>query len=818
MASLAFAQQQPHNPYKAPLYWSPYEYHITRPDNFENYITEKAWKDNIDWVNANLKQFGYNIVCIDGWGDDNKYNEHGYRTTHSSKWKNDYAYWAKYLQDRGMNLGMYNNPLWVIQSAADAGIKVKGTNILLKDIIDPNEDALWFKWVQVDRPGAEEYVKGYVQYYADMGIKYFRVDFLSWFEDGFDKNLGRVGPERPRAYYETALKWMKEACDANGMFLSLVMPHLKNDAQLELKYGHMIRINEDVGEGKWHRFNNFERGIHHTWWSQWYNTFDGYTYWTKVSGRNKMILDGDFIRINTMANDEEKKTVISLHLMAGGPLSIADQHNTIGSNLWLYQNTEMLALNQDGFVGKPVYTNDPTKENSQIWAGQMSNGDWIVGLFNREDNARTRSINFSDLGISGSRAVRDLWLKEDLGSMSSFSATVPAHGCRILKLTSSSNQVSAPTFSPAEGTYTSAQSVSISTVTSGATIHYTTDGSTPTTSSPVYSSPINVATTTTIKAMAVKSGMTNSTVSSATYTILASSALPSPWVRADIGSVSPAGTASYSNGVFSNSGAGADIEGTADAFSYIYYQVSGDVTLTARVESIDNTDPWAKAGVMIRSTLNANSINAMVAVTPSNGVTFQRRTSTGGGTTASIASGVSVPVWLRIRRQGNTISAFRSSNGRNWTQVGTNQTISMGSTVYIGLPVTSHNNGTLCTATFSNVSVATSSGTVNYRLAHNEGFEKSEEIFISNSEDLSDDQEMHLAVYPNPADNLLNIRLTDEHSLVEINDLNGRIMFTERNKQQLVIDTSRFSEGIYFLKVLTGEGAFLTRKIVVKRE
>lgn len=78
---------------------------------------------------------------------------------------------------------------------------------------------------------------------------------------------------------------------------------------------------------------------------------------------------------------------------------------------------------------------------------------------------------------------------------------------------------STPTFSPAGGTYTAAQSVTIADTTSGATIHYTTDGSTPTSSSTTYAGAITVASTTTIKALAVASGYNNSSVASATYTI-----------------------------------------------------------------------------------------------------------------------------------------------------------------------------------------------------------------------------------------------------------------------------------------------------------
>jgi len=76
-----------------------------------------------------------------------------------------------------------------------------------------------------------------------------------------------------------------------------------------------------------------------------------------------------------------------------------------------------------------------------------------------------------------------------------------------------------PTFSPAPGTYTSAQSVTLSDSTPGATMYYTSNGTTPTTSSPVYSGPISVTATTTIEAMAAAAGYNNSTVASGTYAI-----------------------------------------------------------------------------------------------------------------------------------------------------------------------------------------------------------------------------------------------------------------------------------------------------------
>ena len=83
-------------------------------------------------------------------------------------------------------------------------------------------------------------------------------------------------------------------------------------------------------------------------------------------------------------------------------------------------------------------------------------------------------------------------------------------------------KVATPTFDPAAGTYAAAQSVTIACATAGATIYYTTDGTDPTTSSTVYAAAVSISTTTTIKALAVKDGMENSEVASATYTIIPS--------------------------------------------------------------------------------------------------------------------------------------------------------------------------------------------------------------------------------------------------------------------------------------------------------
>ncbi|MDQ3555754.1 MAG: S8 family serine peptidase [Gemmatimonadota bacterium] len=178
--------------------------------------------------------------------------------------------------------------------------------------------------------------------------------------------------------------------------------------------------------------------------------------------------------------------------------------------------------------------------------------------------------------------------------------------------------------------------------------------------------------------------------------------LSSGWSSRDIGAVGVAGSTLNSGSSFAVSGSGADIWGSADAFHYAYRSLSGDGELIARVASQTNTSQWAKSGIMIRESLNANSKNAMVAVTPSNGVTLQYRTSTGGSSGYKRGGSGSAPVWLRLKRSGSTITASRSADGSSWSTIGS-VSISMNSTVYIGLATTSTNNTTLSTAKFESV-------------------------------------------------------------------------------------------------------------------
>ena len=195
----------------------------------------------------------------------------------------------------------------------------------------------------------------------------------------------------------------------------------------------------------------------------------------------------------------------------------------------------------------------------------------------------------------------------------------------------------------------------------------------------------------------------------------------------------PASVGSFVEGpidTYTMTATGADIYGEADEFHYAFKTLNGAGSIIARVDSVEQTDPWAKAGVMIRDTLDAGSKFAAVYIMPTNadgtatnGCRFQARTDTDAGatsdTTVATAEQMAIiaPYWVKIERDvAGSFRASYSADGSNWRQMSWNpQSISMNTNVYVGLVLTSHNNSSTCQAVFSSV---TTTGTTSQQWAH----------------------------------------------------------------------------------------------------
>jgi hypothetical protein len=179
----------------------------------------------------------------------------------------------------------------------------------------------------------------------------------------------------------------------------------------------------------------------------------------------------------------------------------------------------------------------------------------------------------------------------------------------------------APTFSLAAGTYTSAQTVSLSDTAAGATIYYTPNGAAPTTNSAVYSSPISITSTTTIQAFATAPGMSNSTVATATYTIQAPTAAGPTFLPVGGVYTSPQSV------VLSDTTAGATIyyttDGSTPTTSSPVYSTAIPINVTTVVKSLASAPGYANSpvttatySIQTQSTTGTSFVTAMGSTLP----------------------------------------------------------------------------------------------------------------------------------------------------------------------------------------------------------
>jgi hypothetical protein len=182
--------------------------------------------------------------------------------------------------------------------------------------------------------------------------------------------------------------------------------------------------------------------------------------------------------------------------------------------------------------------------------------------------------------------------------------------------------------------------------------------------------------------------------------------VPSPWLGQDIGAVATAGGASSVEGVFCIVGAGADIGGVSDAFDYTYQTATGNFAVSAQIAAEEIFNPSAKAGVMIRNSLDPADKEASVLVTPNNGILFESRSTYGGATSISSQPGLAAPYWVQLAQNGNTLTACYSRDGVTWTTIGTPATIDMATNVFVGLAITSDSTDALSSAVIENVSIS----------------------------------------------------------------------------------------------------------------
>ena len=394
---------------------------------------------------ATFRDYGYTMVCTDGWIDHTqRITPHGYIVSQADDWEHDWAWWANYLKAKGLELGVYYNPLWATRSAVtNPSVTVVGRpDVKVADIVNPGDyfdGGGLLQWVDTTRDGAEEYVKGYVDYFRQLGAVFLRIDFLAWYETGFDQSEGTVGVAHGRESYLQALQWMREA--AGDMQLSLVMPNLFDHGSGERQYGDLIRIDNDASFGTWFNLS----GGRQTWqpeWSQWNNPFLGFTGFADISGRGQMILDGDPLIMQSFTNDDgapERDQPLhhgrSRHRHHRPGRHDREQRPRLpeprGAGPAQGRTGRQTRLQQQPRIRLRPHEPGPGALDRPAARRELGGRPCSTGKTARA----TKSIDFADvLGFTGPAAVRDLWAHKDLGSMTSYQVALAPHASVLLSV------------------------------------------------------------------------------------------------------------------------------------------------------------------------------------------------------------------------------------------------------------------------------------------------------------------------------------------------------------------------------------------------
>ncbi len=300
-------------------------------------------------------------------------------------------------------------------------------------------------------------------------------------------------------------------------------------------------------------------------------------------------------------------------------------------------------------------------------------------------------------------------------------------------------------------------------------------------------------------------------------------AIPVGLTNSDVGNTgSYAGTVCYDMGTYEVDASGNDIWGRKDGFHYIYRQMTGNGEIIARVDDIGYNNFWDLAGVMMRADLNPKSKNVLMAVNAGGKAFMQRRKFTGWYTGIRFGGSGNTPKWVKLVRYGNFFAGYKSSNGANWTWVGTFY-VHMPHTLYVGIATSTPLAGTPNQYEISNLSI--------------EGIAYKKEPFdiakLTEVADLDGPREQRIVhaepvfnIYPNPAEGHAQVDFVSEvqdHVQIQMLDLNGRVIrqlyegeVAERELYSFELDGNELPAGVYLLKV-EGESQQQVRKWVLTR-
>lgn len=267
----------------------------------------------------------------------------------------------------------------------------------------------------------------------------------------------------------------------------------------------------------------------------------------------------------------------------------------------------------------------------------------------------------------------------------------------------------------------------------------------------------------------------------------------------DIGNPCAPGNAVTNDGSITVTASGDDIYNNQDQFHMVYKKWTGDGQIIAKIVDWNDSEPWAKIGVMMRETTDPGSKHVSMGILPGDGGSslWYKPETNGLATQITLFDGKEAPYWVRLTRQGNKFSGYIAPDGETWKYVGA-ITIPMNTTILTGLCVSSTQRCTPTTVVFDSIRVDSNKPNA------------ADDIYLSDSD---------FDVFPNPfSKGSLTIKLPTDATQLAIFDVTGRLVYKEKVvKNEYLVDESVFkSEGIYLVNVVTTNNTLIKKVIVTK--
>lgn len=180
---------------------------------------------------------------------------------------------------------------------------------------------------------------------------------------------------------------------------------------------------------------------------------------------------------------------------------------------------------------------------------------------------------------------------------------------------------------------------------------------------------------------------------------------PSPWQAADIGGALAGGQKMFSAASIDLYGGGGDIWEKQDQFRFLWQETGEHFELTATLTNLVESHAYAKAGLMLRASLDPDAPHVMLNAFPDGGILVAWRRNYGEKTDQKVLGTVIFPVALRMRRRGGRLELSYSADGEKWKKTQVRLSDAFGQSAYAGMAVLSHNNSFLTTASFEGISL-----------------------------------------------------------------------------------------------------------------